>query len=346
MGVGEFLGNIVRGVTGFGSAVVLVSVWIIATTLGINAGPFVKVIFADSLAGLFNAVPLLLATKPWYYSSWRLVFTIIGFQALGAPIGAYLVIHLEPHKTQLCIAVALTVVFFLMAFKPAKLVKQWRAKHAPDKSSEDGGGRAADPLLTPTSARQARTFGHGGAATFVGADAAHCAAVEDPSTKADELRQGADAGGSAGAGEDSLARLASAQDRQARGWRVSTPLLIGVGATAATCSGCLSALAGIGGPPIILMYELLRVPQAVVRATSTTTNLVSIKFLTYLAMGAATWDDLPLYLVAITCSVTGLQAGAWLAGRLNREAFSRMLLGILLLSTCLLYASAFGLTGH
>ncbi len=41
-------------------------------------------------------------------------------QAMGAPIGAYLVTHLEPHKTQLCIAVALTVIFFLMAFKPAQ----------------------------------------------------------------------------------------------------------------------------------------------------------------------------------------------------------------------------------
>ena len=40
------------------------------------------------------------------------------------------------------------------------------------------------------------------------------------------------------------------------------------------------------------------------------------------------------------------QVGAWLAGHLNREAFSQVLLAILLLSTCLLYASAFGLTGH
>ena len=44
------------------------------------------------------------------------------------------------------------------------------------------------------------------------------------------------------------------------------------------------------------------------RATSTTTSLVSIKFLTFLFMGAGSWDDLPLYIVAITCSVTGLQA--------------------------------------
>ncbi len=52
------------------------------------------------------------------------------------------------------------------------------------------------------------------------------------------------------------------RDREAREWRISTLLLVGTGATAATCSGCLAALAGIGGPPLILMYELLRVPQA------------------------------------------------------------------------------------
>ncbi len=40
------------------------------------------------------------------------------------------------------------------------------------------------------------------------------------------------------------------------------------------------------------------------------------------------------------------QVGAWLAGRLDRKMFGHVLLGILGLSTCLLYASAFGLTGH
>ena len=51
-------------------------------------------------------------------------------QIVGAPIGAYLVTHLEPHKTQLCIAIALTVVFFLMAFPPGEvrrlLGRKWR----------------------------------------------------------------------------------------------------------------------------------------------------------------------------------------------------------------------------
>ena len=48
-----------------------------------------QVIFADSLAGLFNAAPLLLATKPWYYANWRLVFTIIGFQVSAPVLGLH-----------------------------------------------------------------------------------------------------------------------------------------------------------------------------------------------------------------------------------------------------------------
>ena len=47
---------------------------------GLRTGPFAKAVFADSLAGLFNAAPLLMATKPWHYASWRLVIIIIGFQ--------------------------------------------------------------------------------------------------------------------------------------------------------------------------------------------------------------------------------------------------------------------------
>ena len=46
---------------------------------------------------------------------------VLLLQIVGAPIGAYLVTHLEPHKTQLCIAIALTVVFFLMAFPPGQV---------------------------------------------------------------------------------------------------------------------------------------------------------------------------------------------------------------------------------
>ena len=72
-----------------------------------------------------------------------------------------------------------------------------------------------------------------------------------PTLNADALRGG---GGSAQA-----ARSAS---QKAAEWTLDTRVLVGVGAVAATCSGMLSALSGVGGPPLILMYELLAVPKA------------------------------------------------------------------------------------
>jgi uncharacterized membrane protein YfcA len=87
-------------------------------------------------------------------------------------------------------------------------------------------------------------------------------------------------------------------------------------------------------------------PQEIVRATSTTTSIVSVKLLTYLFMGAGHTSDFPLYGVAIVCALIGLNVGNAITKVLDQRAFSRVLLGVMLLSTCLLYASSFGLTIH
>lgn len=53
----------------------------------------------------------------------------------------------------------------------------------------------------------------------------------------------------------------SASQRKAAEWSMDTRTLVGSAAVAATCSGMLSALSGIGGPPLILMFQLLAVPK-------------------------------------------------------------------------------------
>lgn len=55
-----------------------------------------------------------------------------------------------------------------------------------------------------------------------------------------------------------LERTASQKARQ---WTIATPVLVASGALAGTSAGCLATLSGIGGPPLILMYELLAVPK-------------------------------------------------------------------------------------
>jgi uncharacterized membrane protein YfcA len=86
--------------------------------------------------------------------------------------------------------------------------------------------------------------------------------------------------------------------------------------------------------------------QDIVRATSTTTSIVSVKLFTYLFMGAGSWSNLPLYGVAFVCALVGLNVGNAITKCLDQKAFSYVLLGVMLLSTCLLYASSFGLTSH
>jgi len=56
-----------------------------------------------------------------------------------------------------------------------------------------------------------------------------------------------------------LERTAS---QRAREWTIATPKLLTGGILAGTSGGCLATLSGIGGPPLILMYELLAVPKA------------------------------------------------------------------------------------
>lgn len=96
---------------------------------------------------------------------------------------------------------------------------------------------------------------------------------------------------------------------------------------------------GTEGRPVLCL-------QQVVRATQTTMGLVSVKFFTYLLLGAGSWSNLPLYGMAIVCSLIGLNIGNAISKRMDQRMFSNLLLGIMLLSTALLYAASYGLTGR
>ena len=64
-----------------------------------------------------------------------------------------------------------------------------------------------------------------------------------------------------GAQDEAQPLLDRSASHMARHWTIAAPKLIGAGALAGTSAGCLATLSGIGGPPLILMYELLAVPK-------------------------------------------------------------------------------------
>lgn len=60
-------------------------------------------------------------------------------QAVGSPVGAFLVQHLEPHRLQFAIASALLLVFLLMAFPPLAVIKYWRDRRLMKKFDAENG---------------------------------------------------------------------------------------------------------------------------------------------------------------------------------------------------------------
>lgn len=128
MGVGLLLGSVIRGVTGFGSSIALLSVWVLSRAVGIRACTFQQLVLTDSLSALVASPPLLYVTNARRFTDWRLVVTAVTFQIVGSPIGAYLLLHLDAAHLQLSIAAILTLVFLTMVVTPAQVNTFVRSK--------------------------------------------------------------------------------------------------------------------------------------------------------------------------------------------------------------------------
>ncbi|DBA80600.1 TPA: hypothetical protein ACH3X1_007859 [Trebouxia sp. C0004] len=127
MGVGLLLGSVIRGVTGFGSSIALLSTWVISRAVGIRTSTFQQLVLTDSLSALVASPPLLYVTNARRFTDWRLVFTAVTFQVVGSPIGAYLLLHLDSAHLQLSIAGVLTLVFLSMVVTPAQFKQSWKS---------------------------------------------------------------------------------------------------------------------------------------------------------------------------------------------------------------------------
>ncbi|KAG2493375.1 hypothetical protein HYH03_008507 [Edaphochlamys debaryana] len=115
------------------------------------------------------------------------------------------------------------------------------------------------------------------------------------------------------------------------------------GSGAGLAGGVMGGMTGIGGPPIMFMFDRLQVPKETVRGTNAVLNILQVRLITYLVMGVFKIEDLSLYAATSVCALVGLGIGIALNGRINQAGFSRLL--VALMATCcgLLFASAFGL---
>ncbi|KAG2440892.1 hypothetical protein HXX76_003746 [Chlamydomonas incerta] len=122
--------------------------------------------------------------------------------------------------------------------------------------------------------------------------------------------------------------------------------IVAFGSVAGFTSGVMGGMTGIGGPPIMFMYERLQVAKDVVRGTNAVNNVLQPRLVTYIVMGLFVAADAPLYAVTSLVGLAGVALGNVLAGRLDQRGFSRVLVGLMLVCCALLFASAAGLKGH
>ena len=109
---------------------------------------------------------------------------------------------------------------------------------------------------------------------------------------------------------------------------------------------CCVAAACAAGPPVMLMFERLRVPKDVVRGTNAVCNAVNIRMFVYLGMGMFSGADLVLYIAVSVGAIVGMLLGCLVAARTNQTMFSRMLTALMVLCCALMFASAAGIAGN
>ncbi|KAG2490665.1 hypothetical protein HYH03_011053 [Edaphochlamys debaryana] len=561
--LGALAGGIVRGVTGFGAAILNLLVWVAFTAAGVNAGPLQQAVAAECVGGLSCGIPLLLMTKAHDTADWRLVVTILAFTMGGAPVGAALLTGLDPRIVELVMGCVLCVVIFvhvrgheqlsavlasaraswrsrsglsMVAMAEAAEVEEAAGARAGASAADTGGAGAATPAAAALGSCDGAEAGkmeemetryragvdvRGDAAALVslgGADGAGpaeddsttgrakprvCTASDDgagsgpspsPRTAADlsldfrrcsvdeagtdpllpppergahswaasappaprvdaldpgegphgssaygsggegyggargggftepeaatqpllggsadlagasgvaaqrpagliggSASDGASAGkeeGTTGTGLDTLPLLsapsigdgngtndpgcssfawepsatagcgppggAAGRGRCARlvtrlrawatqhDWRESRRV-VALGSVAAFASGVMGGMTGIGGPPLMLLYEKLETHKDVVRGTNAVCNVIQPRVIYYVTMGVFRRDYLVLYAAYAAVNMAGIAAGNAAAHRLDRRGFSRVLVGLMLVCCGLLFASAAGL---
>lgn len=106
-----------------------------------------------------------------------------------------------------------------------------------------------------------------------------------------------------------------------------------------------TTLSGMGGPPLMMLYEKLQVKKDTVRGCNAVLSVLQFRVIAYALTGSFTRDDLALYVAVSVAGLVGLCLGSHLASRMDQATFSKVMVALMLLCCVLLFASSAGLTG-
>ncbi|EFJ43886.1 hypothetical protein VOLCADRAFT_106659 [Volvox carteri f. nagariensis] len=421
LSLGAVCGGVVKGVTGFGNAIINLLVWVAFTAAGVNAGPLQLAVLADSFGCIVCGIPLLVMTSAHKTADWRLVIAILIFASAGSPLGAELLTHLAVRWVELAMACVLLLVICLQIKLHETLrdaLRRWsdkrrsistRPRDLPADTAPDIQDPAVDSIAKLLSDRQGDRFhmpapasaddagdllassssserhrhvdggqqqlelpGHGREAGNVEAGGTVSGPVSAATDTQPLLEPGSFSASDAISVDASLRASSDAgcwskcsvsgrvlgPDQgffaigsrlrcwlQRQDWKEAQRILL-YGSVAGFSSGVMGAMTGIGGPPLMFMYQKLNVAKEVVRGTNAVNNVLQARLISYIVMGAFKREDMMLYAVTAAVGFMGVVLGNSMAGRLEQKGFSRVLVALMVVCCLLLFASAAGLKGR
>lgn len=349
-----FCAGISRGATGTGIMITIMLIWLVISSLGVDAGPFSLQVVMECLAEASIAVPQLFITQAHKNVTVEIVVSVMMFSALTAPIGAWLLFFMNVGVVELVMGLALLVALVISLELPRKAWRLIRGigldktpcpplglmeEGAPGMKDLDEELNEAKPLLLP----------------------------DQPITKPllTDLDQPAPPDDASHTASDEIKMIRQQIVKSLRSFATSMKStdgrreffgnqrtrdsikLLCWGSLAGAASGLMGGLAGMPGPPVIILYTILKIEKDKVRGNGSWFACTSsLRVFSYLSLGMLESNLWDLYLVAIAFHVCGLTVGNVASKHISQQVFSKFLLLLIVTCASLLLLSSAGVGGH
>eukprot|EP00740_Mantoniella_antarctica_P010201 CAMPEP_0181383544 /NCGR_PEP_ID=MMETSP1106-20121128/21414_1 /TAXON_ID=81844 /ORGANISM="Mantoniella antarctica, Strain SL-175" /LENGTH=174 /DNA_ID=CAMNT_0023503207 /DNA_START=150 /DNA_END=671 /DNA_ORIENTATION=- len=94
--IAALVGCFTRGVTGFGAAIAVLSVWALFSVMGAQVGSLQQVVALEGFTGLVTTLPLAAMVDVRGSASWLILASFMPTQCLFIPVGAALLTWMNP----------------------------------------------------------------------------------------------------------------------------------------------------------------------------------------------------------------------------------------------------------
>lgn len=276
-----------------GAAIIFLVTWVVFTVAGAKTNALKETVALEAWIGLLTMAPFIWSANIRAHTNWLILVSFLPFQAGFVPLGAMTLQRVSPAYLELTFSALIALFVADRAFADYREVKKRKE-----------------------------------AAVNAGEDEERVRVRESPVDDDDE---------SAAAEpmpiwyKEPLNFLRAPVDNRGLTFKGKNWQFMLAWAFAGCSSGFLGGMTGTHGPPTIVCYTTMKVSKDVTRATSAAVlvTVMLARLVTYAVNGMFTIDKPGLYGASGAAGIAGVFLGIWAQRFINKEQFTRLLLGIL-----------------